>query len=145
MPTQADIDAENFRDFDDSDNIGSVVDKAQKKAVKIGRRGGFFKGLLVTTAAAAGFWMFAPQDWQIQDIKKYDYKDDISVSRVYRPGPDFVRVHYNNGETVSLNTYLRGIEEKADREVAKAEIRRLVDWYDGSSFFGSARSLIKKD
>ncbi len=54
------------------------------------------------------------------------------MARVYKPriweGDLLVQSKENPSEYVGLEKYLKGIEDKHDRAIEKAQIEKLVDW-----------------
>lgn len=56
-----------------------------------------------------------------------------SVMRIYRPGVDILKVQNQDNPNlydVPLQKYLSTIPNKADRNIEKAQIEKLVGWYD---------------
>jgi hypothetical protein len=82
---------------------------------------GFATGILAS--------VFVPFNNELKIFQREQNKP--SVARTYNFGIDEIHVEDPNvGKYIPLGDYLDKIPDKADRELERAEIKKVVGWYD---------------
>ena len=102
----------------------------------MGKQMGKFEiGLIAGLAGfTTGLWLSVFTGVNVtEQIKIYQREQGKpSVMRIYKSGPDgiFVENSEKKGEYIFMSNYLDRIKNEADREIERAEIKKVVKWYE---------------
>lgn len=82
--------------------------------------------------AAAGLILSLAWPPPTNEIEVFQRENKPAAMRIYRMGADYICVEDSKreGKYIPLSEYLDCIEDKAEREIEKAEIKKIVGWYE---------------
>lgn len=106
----------------------SKAEKAKEKGIRekiigagiMGFGGGFLTAMGLSLAVGPN----------VEKAEIFQRGEKPSVMRMYKDGRDEIFVENVSGEYIRLDDYLPKIQDKADRQIEEAEIRKTVRWYE---------------
>lgn len=63
-------------------------------------------------------------------VRTFREENRPAAMRIYSSGEDDIFVEISKDNYLNLESYLRGIENKAEREIEAAKIYKQVKWYE---------------